>query len=59
MPLVNIVGTISFNKSFYAVSVFMAGETLEDFLFMFQAIKRMYDKNLWPYFKTFVSDGNL
>jgi hypothetical protein len=58
MPLVNIVGITSFNKSFYAVSVFMTGEILKDFLFMFQAIKRIYDKNLWPYLKTFVSDGN-
>jgi MULE transposase domain len=58
MPLVNIVGTTSLNKSFYAASVFMAGETLKDFLFIFQAIKRMYDENLWPYPKTFVSDGD-
>jgi hypothetical protein len=58
MPLVNIVGITPLNKSFYAASVFMASETENNFIFMFEALKRMYDKKSLPYFKSFVSDGD-
>jgi hypothetical protein len=58
MPLVNIVGIISVNKSFYAGSCFMAGETFNDFIYLFENIKRKYDKIGLPYLKIFVSDGD-
>jgi hypothetical protein len=58
MPLVNIVGITPFNRSFYAASVFLASKTENDFIFMFEALKRMYDENSLPYFKSFVSDGD-
>jgi hypothetical protein len=58
MPLVNIVGITSFNRSFYAASVFMASETEDDFIFMFEAFKRMYDEKSLLYPKSFVSDGD-
>jgi MULE transposase domain len=58
MPLVNIVGITPLNRSFYAASVFMASETENDFIFMFEALKRMYDEKSLPYPKSFVSDGD-
>jgi hypothetical protein len=58
MPLVNIVGITPFNRSFYAASVFMTSETEDDFIFMFEALKRMYDEKSLPYLKLFVSDGD-
>jgi MULE transposase domain len=58
MSLINIVGTTFFNRSFYAASVFMAGEIENDFIFMFEALKRIYDKKSLPYPKLFVSDGD-
>jgi MULE transposase domain len=58
MPLVNIVGTTSLNRFFYAASVFMASETENDFIFIFEALKRIYDKKSLSYPKLFVSDGD-
>jgi hypothetical protein len=58
MPLVNIVGITPFNRSFYAASVFMASEIEDDFIFMFEALKRIYDEKSLSYFKLFVSDGD-
>jgi hypothetical protein len=58
MPLVNIVGITFFNRSFYAASVFMASETENDFIFIFEALKRIYDEKSLFYPKLFVSDGN-
>jgi hypothetical protein len=58
MPLINIVGITPLNRSFYAASVFMASETEDDFIFMFEALKRIYDEKSLPYFKLFVSDGD-
>jgi hypothetical protein len=59
MPLVNIVGTTSFNRSFYAASVFIASETENDFIFIFEALKRIYDEKSLLYPKSFVSNGDL
>jgi MULE transposase domain len=58
MPPVNIVGMTSVNRSFYAGSRFMSGETYPDFLYLFENIKREYDEMGLPYPKTFVSDGD-
>jgi hypothetical protein len=58
MPLINIVGTTPLNRSFYAASVFMASETENDFIFIFEALKRMYDEKSLSYLKSFVSDGD-
>jgi hypothetical protein len=58
MPLINIVGITPLNRSFYAASVFMASEIENDFIFIFKALKRMYDKKSLSYPKLFVSDGN-
>jgi hypothetical protein len=58
MPLINIVGTTPLNRSFYAASVFMVSETEDDFIFIFETLKRMYDKKSLPYPKSFVSDGD-
>jgi hypothetical protein len=58
MSLINIVGITSFNRSFYAASVFMASETEDDFIFIFEALKRIYDEKSLPYSKSFVFDGD-
>jgi hypothetical protein len=44
MPLINIVKITLINKSFYAGSCFMTGETYPDFVYLFENIKREYDK---------------
>jgi hypothetical protein len=58
MPLVNIVGIIPINKSFYAKSCFMAGETYPDFVYFFENIKREYDEMGLQYLKIFVFNGD-
>jgi hypothetical protein len=43
MPLVNTVGITPFNRSFYAANVFITSETENDFIFIFETLKRMYE----------------
>jgi hypothetical protein len=58
MPLVNIIGIISYNKSFWAGSAFISSEKVLDFEYVFKIIKKVYDIAKLPYPITFVTDGD-
>jgi hypothetical protein len=56
MPLVNIIGIISCNKSFWAGSAFIPSEKVPDFEYMFKTIKKVYNIAKLPYPIIFVTD---
>jgi hypothetical protein len=58
MPLVNIIGIIPYNKSFFAGSAFIPSERVLDFEYVFKIIKKVYDIAKLSYPTIFVTDGN-
>jgi hypothetical protein len=58
IPLVNIIGIIFCNKSFWAGSAFIPSEKVLDFEYVFKTIKKIYDIAKLPYFTIFVIDGD-
>jgi hypothetical protein len=59
MPLLNIVGMVPNNMSFFAASVFLSGEADVDFEWAFQYLKGVYDAHGIRYPKVFFTDGDL
>jgi hypothetical protein len=56
MPLVNIVGIILYNKSFFAGSAFLPSEKILDYEWVFETIEKVYDVFILSYPKIFVTD---
>jgi hypothetical protein len=58
MPLVNIVGITSCNKSFFVGSAFLPSEKVLDYEWVFETIEEVYDVLKLSYSKTFVINGD-
>src|SRR6266498_4974341 len=58
MPLVNIVGMIEINRTFFTKSVFVFSEKNKDYLAVFFGIKKLYDEYDLLYPKTVVTDAD-
>jgi hypothetical protein len=56
MSLINIIGIIPYNKSFFAGSAFIPSERVLDFEYVFKTIKKVYDIAKLSYLITFVTD---
>jgi hypothetical protein len=56
LPLVNIVGITLINRLFFA-GRFVKSEKVEDYVYVFESIKELYDVKKLPYPHTFITDG--
>jgi len=57
MPLINIVGMIGQNRSFFIRNIFIPGEKEKNYKLVFYTIKKIYDNYEIPYPSTFITDA--
>jgi len=58
MPLLIITGVTALNTTFYAAFCFMKGENYSDYVWVMEALVRLYDHLDLPYPTTVISDGD-
>jgi len=58
MPLLIITGVTSLNTSYYIAFCFMKGESFDDYVWVMEALKRLYEKLVLPFPEVILSDGD-
>jgi hypothetical protein len=58
LPVVNIIGLTPINRLFFAGSAFIKSEKIDDYVYVFNSIKNLYDVKKLPYPRTFITDGD-